>query len=74
MMWMEHPALGPDRKQEVTEKAFDTAWSRSGWVKCDPPPPPPSPSEAKTSFEVLFEDSQELEDSDYDDESEEQEE
>ena len=70
MIWMEHPALGPDRKQEVSKKAFDSAWSRVGWFKCDPPPPPPLPSE----FEVLFEDSQELEDSDYDDESEEQEE
>lgn len=36
-VWMEHPALGPDRKQRVPRKAFDAAWSKSGWEETEAP-------------------------------------
>ena len=53
MIWMEHPELGPERRQLVSQKQFDNAWSKSGWVMVD---------EAEGSQE----DSQNLEDVDYD--------
>ena len=36
-VWMEHPDLGPDRRQQVTKKQFENAWANSGWVLVDTP-------------------------------------
>lgn len=67
MIWMEHPGLGPDRKQLVPKKAFVNVWSRNGWVKTTPPEPKPTLEE---ELELV---SQDLEDWDYPEDDEEQE-
>jgi hypothetical protein len=70
MIWMEHPGLGPDRKQQVPLKAFKNAWSKAGWKLTDAP----EPEEDEWEIE-LEEESQDLEDLDYpDDEPEDTEE
>ena len=30
---MEHPDLGPESRQTVPRKAFELAWSKSGWFE-----------------------------------------
>jgi len=32
---MEHPDLGPEARQTVTRKAFELAWSNSGWFEVE---------------------------------------
>jgi hypothetical protein len=49
-VWMEHPALGPERRQLVDRKLLDQVWSKSGWV---------------FAGEAAQEDSQDLVDLDY---------
>lgn len=44
-IWMEHPGLGPERKQLFTRKQANI-WYRAGWRETDPPPPPEDPIEA----------------------------
>lgn len=39
LIWIEHPALGPDRRQEVTLKQLKTVWRFSGWFLTDAPEP-----------------------------------
>lgn len=51
-IWMEHPDLGPERRQMTTRKQLDDVWANSGWVESDPP-------------EAPEEDSQNLESTDY---------
>ncbi len=40
-VWMEHPELGPDRKQQVSLKQLENVWRLSGWFETEAPPPPP---------------------------------
>lgn len=51
-IWMEHPDLGPERRQQTTPKQLEDVWAKSGWVESDPP-------------EAAEEDSQNLESIDY---------
>ena len=44
-IWMEHPNLGPERKEQYTRKQA-AIWYRAGWRETDPPPPPEDPIEA----------------------------
>lgn len=41
-VWMEHPNLGPERKEQFTRKQA-AIWYRAGWRETDPPPPPEDP-------------------------------
>jgi hypothetical protein len=41
-VWMEHPNLGPERKEEFSRKQA-SIWYRAGWRETDPPPPPVDP-------------------------------
>jgi hypothetical protein len=41
LVWMEHPAMGPDRKQQTTLKQLENVWYYSGWRETEAPPPPP---------------------------------
>ncbi len=44
-VWMEHPNLGPERKEQFTRKQA-VHWHKAGWRETDPPPPPVDPIEA----------------------------
>lgn len=69
-IWMEHPGLGPDRKQQVPRSAFESAWKRAGWVETDPPEPPEPQEPTVADEEDQEEVSQILEDISYDDDEE----
>ena len=44
-VWMEHPNLGPERKELYTRKQA-AIWYKAGWRETDPPPPPEDPIES----------------------------
>lgn len=38
-IWMEHPNLGPDRKEQTTRKQLRSAWRKAGWFETEAPEP-----------------------------------
>ncbi len=45
LVWMEHPNLGPERKEQFSRKQA-AIWYKAGWRETEAPPPPVDPIEA----------------------------